>query len=65
MYSVLVAKGEKFLENVLASRKRILLYSSPFINEGVTILKHSSSTNVEQVLNYAKSLSKTFKVFIT
>jgi len=63
--NVLVAKGEKFLENVLASRKKILLYSSPFINEGVTILTHSMSTNVEQVLNYAKSLGKNFKVFVT
>jgi len=63
--SVLVAKGEKFLENVLAARKKILLYSFPFINEGVTILTHSMSTNVEQVLNYAKSLNKSFKVFVT
>lgn len=63
--SALVAKGEKFLENVFASSKKILHYSSPFINEGVTILTHSMSTNVEQVLSYAKSLNKNFKVFVT
>ena len=63
--SVLAEKGEKFIDNVLSSRKKIVLYSFPFINDGVNILTHSKSLNVEKVLSYAKHSNKNFKVFVT
>ena len=64
--SVLVEKGEQFLDELLVhSRKKIVQLSLPFINDGVTILTHSKSSTVEQVLSYAKDSNKNFNVFVT
>lgn len=62
---ILIKRGEIFLQKVLTCRQKIVDYSLPFINEGLTILTHSKSVVVEKVLENAAKANKKFSVFVT
>ncbi|XP_014771773.2 translation initiation factor eIF-2B subunit alpha [Octopus bimaculoides] len=63
--SRLVERGELFLEKVTKSRDKISKLCKPFLRDGMTILTHSRSRVVLQVLKEAARDKKRFNVFVT
>lgn len=63
--SILVKRGNLFLQKVSDSRQKIARQAHPFIRDGATILTHSKSRVVLQVLKEAAAAKKRFNVFIT
>ncbi|CAI9740908.1 translation initiation factor eIF-2B subunit alpha-like [Octopus vulgaris] len=61
----LVERGELFLEKVTKSRDKISKLCKPFLRDGMTILTHSRSRVVLQVLKEAARDKKRFNVFVT
>ncbi|GAB1608154.1 translation initiation factor eIF-2B subunit alpha-like [Argonauta hians] len=64
-HSRLVERGELFLEKVTKSRDKISTLCKPFLRDGMTILTHSRSRVVLQVLKEAARDKKRFNVFVT
>ncbi|KAK6192789.1 hypothetical protein SNE40_004202 [Patella caerulea] len=62
---ILVERGKIFLERISNSRQKIAKIANPFITDGTTILTHSKSRVVLQVLKEASLTRKRFKVFVT
>ncbi|XP_033747563.1 translation initiation factor eIF-2B subunit alpha-like [Pecten maximus] len=62
---ILVKRGNLFLQKVSDSRQKIARQAHPFIRDGATILTHSKSRVVLQVLKEAAEAKKRFNVFIT
>lgn len=63
--TILIRRGEMFLQKVSTSRQRIAKLGSPFLNDGVCILTHSFSKVVLSVLIEAASSNKRFTVYVT
>eukprot|EP00795_Rhopilema_esculentum_P015867 gene15867-7195_t len=62
---ILVDRGELFLKKAAGSRKRIAKLSGQFIRDGATILTHSKSRGVLQLLKEAVDQNKRFQVYVT
>eukprot|EP00112_Aurelia_sp_Birch-Aquarium-sp1_P019380 Seg4784.1 transcript_id=Seg4784.1/GoldUCD/mRNA.D3Y31 product="Translation initiation factor eIF-2B subunit alpha" protein_id=Seg4784.1/GoldUCD/D3Y31 len=62
---ILVERGQLFLQKAAGSRKRIAKLSGQFIRDGATILTHSKSKVVLQLLKDAVEQSKRFQVYVT
>ncbi|XP_060070085.1 translation initiation factor eIF-2B subunit alpha-like [Ylistrum balloti] len=62
---ILVKRGNLFLQKVSDSRQKIARQAHPFIRDGATILTHSKSRVVLQVLKEAAEAKKRFNVYIT
>lgn len=62
---ILVERGQLFLQKAAGSRKRIAKLSEQFIRDGATILTHSKSRVVLQLLKEAVEHNKRFNVFVT
>eukprot|EP00794_Sanderia_malayensis_P014409 gene14409-15910_t len=62
---ILVERGQLFLQKAAGSRKRIAKLSTQFIRDGATILTHSKSRVVYQLLKEATEQNKRFNVYIT
>lgn len=61
----LVERGNLFLQKVASSRQKIARQAHPFIRDGATILTHSKSRVVLQVLKEAAEAKKRFSVYVT
>lgn len=62
---IMVERGNLFLEKVAVSRQKIAKLANQFIRDGSTILVHSHSRVVQQVLKEATNYKKRFKVYVT
>ncbi|KAK3576555.1 hypothetical protein CHS0354_011233 [Potamilus streckersoni] len=62
---ILSERGKLFLQKVATSRHKIAKLAHPFIRDGATILVHSYSRVVQQVLKEAASAKKRFNVYVT
>ncbi|XP_067684031.1 translation initiation factor eIF2B subunit alpha-like [Haliotis asinina] len=62
---ILVQRGNMFLQKVASSRQKIAKITHPFITDGSTILTHSRSRVVLQVLRDAAAARRRFKVYVT
>jgi len=62
---ILVKRGEMYLEKVASSRKKIANFAHKFIHDGATILTHSRSRVVLEVLREAAASKKRFTVYVT
>ncbi|ESO97323.1 hypothetical protein LOTGIDRAFT_187625 [Lottia gigantea] len=62
---ILVERGKIFLERISNSRQKIARIAHPFITDGTTILTHSRSRVVLQVLKEASLNRKRFNVLVT
>ncbi|XP_046374429.1 translation initiation factor eIF2B subunit alpha-like [Haliotis cracherodii] len=62
---ILVQRGNVFLQKVASSRQKIAKITHPFITDGSTILTHSRSRVVLQVLRDAAAARRRFKVYVT
>jgi translation initiation factor eIF-2B subunit alpha len=61
----LLERGAIYLEKVGISRRKIAVLGNPFIRDGTTILTHSKSRVVLQLLQEAAASHKRIKVFVT
>ncbi|KAK3752724.1 hypothetical protein QZH41_018688 [Actinostola sp. cb2023] len=62
---VLIERGQLFLKRAAAARAKIAKLSDSFIKDGSTILTHSRSRVVLEILKLAAKQKKRFNVFIT
>ncbi|XP_035690493.1 translation initiation factor eIF-2B subunit alpha-like [Branchiostoma floridae] len=62
---VLLDRGELFLKKISNSRQKIAKLGHPFVTDGATILVHSDSRVVLEVLKKAASANKRFTVYVT
>lgn len=62
---ILVERGNLFLQKVSTSRQKIAKLGQPFIRDGSTILIHSRSRVVMQLLKAAMDAKKRFTVYVT
>ncbi len=62
---ILVDRGNIFLDKVASSRRKIAKLAHPFLTDGSTILVHSRSRVVLQVLTEAIQARKRFTVYCT
>ncbi|XP_046579399.1 translation initiation factor eIF-2B subunit alpha-like [Haliotis rubra] len=62
---ILVQRGNMFLQKVASSRQKIAKITHPFITDGSTILTHSRSRVVLQVLRDAAAARRRFKVYVS
>ncbi|XP_041349691.1 translation initiation factor eIF-2B subunit alpha-like [Gigantopelta aegis] len=62
---ILVQRGNLFLQKVASSRQKIAKIAHPFITDGATVLTHSRSRVVLQILKEAAEAKKRFKVYVT
>ncbi|ELU13833.1 hypothetical protein CAPTEDRAFT_222112 [Capitella teleta] len=62
---IMVERGNVFLQKVASSRLKIGTLASPFITDGATILTHSRSRVVQQVLKEATRAKRRFTVYVT
>ncbi|XP_025089486.1 translation initiation factor eIF-2B subunit alpha-like isoform X2 [Pomacea canaliculata] len=62
---ILIDRGNLFVKKMAGSRAKIGKIASPFIAEGATILTHSYSRVVMEVLKEAAAAQIHFKVFVT
>lgn len=62
---ILIYRGSVFLKQHSDSRERIAKKAHHFVNDGATILLHSYSRVVMQVLKEAAAAKKHFKVYVT
>lgn len=58
----LVDRGQQFLRNASISRSKIARLGNPFVTDGATVLTHSRSRVVLQLLTEAARANKWFKV---
>ncbi|XP_013413591.1 translation initiation factor eIF-2B subunit alpha [Lingula anatina] len=63
--TILLNRGNVFLQKVGMCRKKISKLGHPFISDGATILTHSRSRVVMQVLKEAVEAKKRFNVYVT
>lgn len=61
----LLERGQQFLRNASVARSKIARLGNPFITDGVTVLTHSRSRVVLQLLTEAAKTNKWFKVYVT
>lgn len=64
LQKILVERGNLFLDKVAGSRQKIAKLTHKFIRDGTTILTHSKSRVVLQVLKEAAEAKKRFNVFV-
>ncbi|EDO35087.1 predicted protein [Nematostella vectensis] len=62
---VLVERGQLFLKRAASARQKIARLSDAFVKDGATILTHSRSRVVLEILKMAAEQKKRFDVFIT
>lgn len=62
---VLVERGQLYLKRAASARKRIAKLCDAFIKDGATILTHSRSRVVLEILKMATEQKKRFNVFVT
>ncbi|XP_062574707.1 translation initiation factor eIF-2B subunit alpha-like [Saccostrea cucullata] len=62
---ILVERGNLFLNKIKNSRQKIAKQAQQFIRDGTTILTHSKSRVVLQVLKEAQQCNKRFHVYVT
>ncbi|KAH3876703.1 translation initiation factor eIF-2B subunit alpha-like isoform X2 [Dreissena polymorpha] len=63
--TIMVQRGNTFLDKVASSRLKIAQQTDKFIRDGSKILIHSHSRVVQQVLKAASQSNKRFEVFVT
>jgi len=63
--NILVERGNLFLTKLATSRQKIASFATQFIRDGATILTHSRSRVVLQVLREAALAKKRFTVYVT
>jgi translation initiation factor eIF-2B subunit alpha len=61
----MITRGNDFLKRTSQSRERIAHIAHPFVVDGSTILTHSRSRVVLQLLKEAAGAKKRFKVYVT
>lgn len=61
---LLLTRGDLYVQNVSKSRQKIAKLGNPFVTDGTTILTHSSSKVVLQLLKAAADAKKRIMVFI-
>ncbi|KAK3084723.1 hypothetical protein FSP39_018010, partial [Pinctada imbricata] len=62
---ILVQRGNLFLQKIASSRQKIAKQGHQFVRDGATILTHSRSRVVLQVLKEAAQAKKRFNVYVT
>ncbi|WAR03026.1 EI2BA-like protein [Mya arenaria] len=63
--TIMVQRGNTFLEKLASSRQKIARQADKFIRDGSRILIHSHSRVVQQVIKDAALSNKRFEVFVT
>lgn len=63
--TLLIKRGDVYLQKVADSRQKIAHLANPFIRDGTTILTHSRSRVVYCLLKQAINSGKRIKVFVT
>ncbi|XP_074595493.1 eukaryotic translation initiation factor 2B subunit alpha [Brevipalpus obovatus] len=61
----LKSRGKLFEEKVIRCSRKIAKYGHPFIYEGSTVLVHSHSLVVQEILDQARLAKKRFNIYVT